>query len=140
MSDSKILLTFKDDEGNYQIESVWATKQGEYYRIDNIPFSAPNIALHDVVSVEEDDGALYFEELIEASNHSTIQMIIFDESKVSQIGKVIEGLKCSWEGSHLKNLIAVDVPPNISYKVVKEYLDKGEKESRWSYKEACLGQ
>jgi hypothetical protein len=140
MSDSKILLTFKDDEGNYQIESVWATKQGEYYRIDNIPFSAPNIALHDVVSVEEDDGALYFDELIEASKHSTIQMIIFDESKVSQIGKVLEDLKCSWEGSHLKNLIAVDVPPDVSYKVVKEYLDKGEKESRWSYKEACLGQ
>lgn len=36
----------------------------------------------------------FFEELIEASNHSTIQMIIFDESKVSQIGKVLEDLKC----------------------------------------------
>ncbi|MBT1689153.1 hypothetical protein KK078_21485 [Fulvivirgaceae bacterium PWU37] len=36
--------------------------------------------------------------------------------------------------------MAVDVPPNVSYKVIKEYLDKGEKESRWSYKEACLGQ
>jgi hypothetical protein len=140
MSDSKILLTFKDDEGNYQTESVSATKQGEYYRIDNIPFLAPNIALHDVVSVEEVDGALYFEELIEASNHSTIQMIIFNDSEVSQIGKELEALKCSWEGSHLKNLIAIDVPPNVSYQVVKEYLGKGEKENQWSYKEACLGQ
>jgi len=140
MSDSKILLTFEDEGGNYQTESVWATKQGEYYRIDNIPFLAPSIALHDVVSVEEDDGALYFNELIEASNHSTIQMIIFNEGEVPQIGRELEVLNCSWEGSHIKNLIAIDVPNDVSYQVVKEYLDKGEEENRWSYKEACLGQ
>jgi Domain of unknown function (DUF4265) len=64
MSNSKILLTYKNDEGGYSIESVWATKEGEYYRINNIPFFAPNIALDDLVSAEEDDGALYFDSLI----------------------------------------------------------------------------
>lgn len=140
MSDSKILLTFKDDEGTYQTESVWATKQGEYYRIDNIPFLASNIGLHDIVSVEEEDGALYFDELVKASNHSTIQMIIFDEGEVALIGKELENIGCTWEGSHLKNLIAIDVPKEVPYIIVKEYLDKGENENRWSYKEACLGQ
>jgi|SRR6185312_11751572 len=138
MSDAKILLTYKDDEGNYQVESVWATKRGSYYEINNIPFFAPNIALGDLISAEEDGGALYFDELIEPSGHSTIQLMIFKEEGVMQVGKELEKLGCTWEGSNIKTLISVDVPKDTSYSIIKEYLDKGEKENRWSYKEACL--
>lgn len=138
MSDSKILLTYKNEDGEFDVESVWATKEGEYYRINNIPFFAPNIALEDVVSAEEDDGALYFDSLIEPSGHSTVQMIIFEENKVIETGKQLEEMGCTWEGSHIKALISVDVPKEVSYYDVKQYLDKGEQEGRWSYKEACL--
>ena len=138
MSDSKVLLTYKDKEGNYQIESLWSTKEGDYYRINNIPFLAPNIALDDLVSVEEDGGELHFDKLIEASGHSTIQMIIFNKKDVSIIGKELECLGCGWEGSHIEPLISIDIPKEANYSVIKKYLDKGENENRWSYKEACL--
>jgi hypothetical protein len=138
MSDNKVLLTYKDEEGNYQIESLWATKEGGYYRMDNIPFLAPNIALNDLVSVEEDDGELHFDKLIEASGHSTIQMIIFNKGEVLNIGKELENFGCTWEGSHIETLIAIDIPKEIDYSVVKKYLDKGENENRWSYRESCL--
>jgi hypothetical protein len=137
MNDIKILLTYKDDEGNYKIESVWATKEGEYYKINNIPFFATNIALNDILSVEEDHGALYFVKLIEPSGHNAIQMIIFDENEVMKIGKELEQFGCTWESSHIKTLIAIDIPKEISYTGVKQCLDKGEKDGRWSYKEAC---
>src|ERR1700761_1953400 len=113
MSDSKILLTYKDDEGGYKTESVWATKEGSYYRINNIPFFATNVALDDLVSAEEDNGALYFESLIEPSGHSAVQMIIFDENEVMKIGRELEELGCTWEGSHIKTLISIDVPKEI---------------------------
>lgn len=138
MSDSKILLTYKNEEGGYQIESVWATKEGEYYRINNIPFFATNVALNDLVSAEKDGDALYFDALIQASGHSTLQMFIFNEDEVMKVGKELEGYGCTWEGSHIKNLISIDVPEHFSYILIKEYLDKGEKEERWTYKEACL--
>lgn len=138
MSDSKVLLTYKDDEGKYQVESVWATKQGDYYRIDNIPFFAPNIALGDLVGVEKDEGELHFDKLVQPSGHSTIQMVIFEESKVLQVGSELVKLGCTWEGSHIKKLISVDVPKDIDYSVIKNYLDKGENEKHWSYKESCL--
>jgi hypothetical protein len=138
MSDSKILLTYINDDGNIQMESVWATKEGDYYRINNMPFLAPNIALNDLISVEEDDGALYFDSLVQPSGHSTIQIIFFDEKIVMETGREFEHMGCTWEGSHLKTLISVDIPKEINYKKVKEYLDKGENECRWSYKEACL--
>ena len=138
MSNNKILLTYKDDDGNYKIESVWATKEGDNYRINNIPFFATNIALNDLVSAKEDDGGLYFDRLIEPSGHSAVQMIIFDEKEVMQIGKELEQFGCTWEGSHIKTLIAIDIPKEILYSAVNQYLDKGEKNGRWSYKEACL--
>src|ERR1700744_6599683 len=138
MSDSKILLTYKDDEGGYKVESVWATKEGPYYRINNFPFFAPNIALDDLVSAEEDDGALYFDSLIEPSGHSAVQMIIFDENGVGEIGKDLEGWGCTWEGSHVKNLIAIDIPKEVNYALIKQYLDKGEHAGLWWDKEACL--
>ena len=138
MSDTKILLTYKNDEGSYDVESVWATKEGGYYRINNIPFFAPNIALDDLVSAEVEDDALYFDSLIEPSGHSTVQMIIFNEDEVMQIGKDLEALGCTWEGSHIKTLISVDIPKEVHYTTVKKYLENGEKGARWSYREACL--
>ncbi|SPP99998.1 conserved hypothetical protein [Candidatus Sulfobium mesophilum] len=138
MSDCKILLTYLDSEGNCRMESVWATSVGAYYKIDNIPFFAPNIALGDLVSVEEDEGELHFDRLIEPSGHSTIQMIFFNESDVVRIAKVLEGFGCTWEGSHIRSLISVNVPKEVNYISVRNYLEIGEKEGRWSYKEACL--
>ena len=99
---------------------------------------APSIALDDLVSVEEEDGALYFDSLVQSSGHSTIQVVFFDEKILMETGRELEQMGCTWEGSHLKTLISVDIPEEVDYKVVKEYLDKGENESRWSYKEACL--
>ena len=54
-------------------------------------------------------------------------MIIFDEKEIMQIGKELEQLGCTWEGSHIKTLIAIDIPKEISYTVVKQYLDKVRK-------------
>lgn len=102
ISDSKVLFTYKDEGGKYLAESLWASKEGTYYRIDNIPFLVSNIALNDLVSVEE-DGTLYFDSLIKASAHSVVQLAIFNENDVLKIGKEFEARGCSWEGSHIKN-------------------------------------
>lgn len=135
----KILLTYKD-ETEYKVERVWATKLGNYYRIDNIPFFAKNVALGDVVSVEEDESKdLFFDRLIESSGNSVIQMIIFDERSVGEVGKHLESLGCGWEGSHIANYISVNVPKDVSYSKVKSFLDEGEKQGKWEYREACLG-
>lgn len=138
MRDTKILLTYKDDEGNYQIESVWATKEGDYYRINNIPFLASNIALNDLVKAEEDSGALYFEELIKASGHSVVQIIILIDETKDMLTSELETRRCTWEGSHLNSLISVDVPSDVDYFSLKKYLDNGEQNGFWTYKEACL--
>jgi hypothetical protein len=134
----KVLLVYQDVD-EYKIESVWASKLGDYYRIENIPFFAKNIAFGDIVSVEDDNGALYFDSLIEASGHSVVRIIMFDENDFSDVTKSIEAMGCSWEGSHIKTLISVDIPPEISYNKVKAYLETDRSKGRFDYQEACLG-
>lgn len=108
--------------------------------IKNIPFFAPNIAYDDKISVEEEDGYLYFYELIESSEHSTIQIVFLDNTKADQIIREIESLGCSWEGFNKQEIIAVDVPPDIDYKKVKEYLNNKSDGNILDYKEACLSE
>ncbi|SFW87386.1 DUF4265 domain-containing protein [Chitinophaga sancti] len=137
-TDVKIKLVYKDFDGNIKIESVWAEKVGDYYKILNVPFFAGNIAYGDIVSIDEEEGEMYFDELIEPSGHSTIQMIIYDKNGVSRIGEELVALGCDWEGSHLEGYISVDVPATISYIPIKEYLEQGKLKNLWDYKEACL--
>ncbi|MBO9202787.1 MULTISPECIES: DUF4265 domain-containing protein [Niastella] len=136
----KVHFVYSNDEGNIETESMWAEKVGDYYKILNTAFFAPNIAYGDIVKVEDDDGVLYFDELIEESGHSTIQMIIFDKDHQSMIEDEIVKFGCGWEGSHIKNYISIDVPSEVSYARFREYLMKGRMESRWDFKEACLSQ
>jgi hypothetical protein len=134
----KVLLVYKDLEENIQTESVWAEKVGDNYKVLNIPFFAPNLAYGDIIKVEDDDGILYFDELVEESGHSTIQMIIFDNENQRKVEEDLIKLGCDWEGSHLENYISIDVPDTVSYSEIKEYLNKGRANKKWDYKEACL--
>ena len=58
--------------------------------MDSIPFYAPNLALNDVFSVEEDEGILYFDQLIRMSGHSTIQLVFFKETEVNESLAILE--------------------------------------------------
>jgi hypothetical protein len=91
----KTYLTYKDDEDLYKVESVWARVEGNYFRIDNIPFFAPNIAYNDLVSAELEDGGLQYEKMIEPSGHSTIQLVIADGRSQLETGYDFEELGCS---------------------------------------------
>ena len=135
---AKILLEYEDGD-DMTLESVWATPVGEHYRIENIPFYATSVAYGDVVSVEDREGELFFDDLIEASGHSVIQIIFFDKKDVEQVTQDLVNLGCDWEGSHISTYIAVDVPSTVSYQTVRAYLDQRASEKVLGFKEACLG-
>jgi len=134
----KIKFVYYDLEGELAIESVWASKNGEYYKIKNIPFFAPNIAYDDIISVEHDNGELFFDEIIKESGNSTVQIIIFNENDIEETTKKIESFECGWEGSHLKGYISVNVPCKILYTPFKIFLKDQSEKGVLDYKEACL--
>ena len=139
-NDFKINLVYHDLEGNIAIERIWAEKENEYYRVKNIPFFAPNIAFNDLICVENDEGELYFDSLIEPSGHSTVQIIFFKSEYCKQVTTALNGLKCDWEGSHVKEYISVDIPINTNYFEVKDYLNRQREDGILDYQEACLAE
>ncbi len=61
----KVLLTYKDEE-DIKIESVWAIAlDNDYYKIANIPFFANNVAYGDIITAENDNGELYYDDLLQ---------------------------------------------------------------------------
>lgn len=120
------------------IESAWAKKVKNGYQLDNILFYAKNYSWRDIVSVEEVEGELFVTGLVQENGHSTIRVLLSDVSEVPKIRKGLKELGCSSELSNMDNLIAVDIPPHVSYSVICNYLNQGESEEKWEYQEACI--
>ena len=138
VGDYKIKIVYRDLEDKIATEGVWAEKEGEYYRLKNIPFFAHNLAYDDLISVEIDDGEMFFDSLIEPSGHSTIQIVFFNMLYFEMVTEDLVRFNCSWEGSHLKEYISVDVPKTVEYLQVRKYLEQKRKENTLDFKEACL--
>ena len=138
MLDSKLILPYKDDEGVIRGEAVLAIREGSYYRIKSIPVHASKIALYDLIGIRKREGVLYFHKVIESSGRSVIQMIVFRDRQIKAIGKDLEQFGCLWQRGDDKHSIAFDVPKLVPYRPIKDWLDQGEQEQRWGYREACL--
>lgn len=140
MKHEKILFEHENSpEGGYGIESVWAIPISDcQYKIDNILFYAPEYSLGDIVSVENREGELFVNGLIEESGHSTVRIIFNDINDVQETRIYLKQLGCDSEISETPILISLDIPPSVNYKQIKSYLDKGEKLLKWAYEEACI--
>ena len=135
----KILFEYDDFEGNYAIESAWAERTDNGYKLCNILFYATQCSWGDIVKVENRNGERYVIDLVEESGHSTVRIIFHYEDCIQATMKELENMECSWEGGNVSILFSVDIPPDVDYyKVVKPFLSKGEAGDLWGYEESCL--
>ena len=134
---SKILFPhdFFDEPG---VESAWAKKVELGYQLDNILFYAKNYALNDIIEAKEIDGVLYADELIQESGHSTVRVLLDNTEDVQSLRTELESMGCSTELSNLPKLVALDIPPEISYSHIQGYLDRGMEDGKWEYQEAAI--
>jgi len=140
MSHIKVRFAFTNSYGETEVESLWAKKCDGGLEMDNVPFHVKEVALGDVIATEEDkDGLLWFSRLVKASGHSTVQLWLAEQEDVSAVREKLRQMGCISELSELPRLIAVDVPPEISYDEVKIYLEEGAARGIFDYQEACLG-
>lgn len=137
----KVVFKFFDEEINELItESVWALKVGKYYKIDNIPFYAYHYATEDIVEVVDENGELKVSKLIEASGNSTIR-ILFDEiNELDRIKSELDLMECDSEISRNNKMLAVNIPKEVVYKKIKEYLDFLEDAGDLQYEESCISE
>lgn len=134
----KILFEYTDFNDAYAIESAWAEKIGDHYKLNNILFYAPEYSWGDIVSVEEKDGELFVTGLIEESGHTTVRIIFYDEEVLEPTVTWLQKMGCSYEGSNISSLIAVDIPSAVDYSLIRQFLDEGERNEKWGFEESCL--
>ncbi len=140
----KILFDLEQDEDGYppaSAETLWAVPVGEgLFKIDNIPFFVLGIAVGDVVSAVPEEGVFRFKDVVQTSGHGTLRVVVHDPSDVPAVHALFKQMGCSTEQSHLPRLIAIDVPPSVSWDELKRVLDSGREQERWGYEEACLAE
>lgn len=139
----KLIVPLEKEEDDYppvEYEELWSTPMGEgRFRVENIPFFAKGLARGDIVLAVAEDEVLRLQEVVEASGHSTLRLLVKDEDSVPEVVERFEHLGCDTEVTFGK-LVALDVPPSVSLDDVREKLDLGDAQSQWEYEEACIFQ
>ncbi len=136
----KVLFVQKKDNSELETESLWCIKDGDFYMVDNIPFIAKRIALGDIIKAEydEDEKAYYFDDFVAISGNSTIRLYFDNIDIIEGVRKELESFGCESEAFLGRKIVAVNIPKDVNYKPIKDYLEKGEHENKWEYEEACL--
>lgn len=138
----KIVFPLPKDDDGYppdDVESLWASPRLDgTFTIDNVPFFVRGVSSGDVVTAYSRCDRLIFGNLVSEGGHSTIRVLVSDESSAQQVREDLRNLGCSSELSHIPGLIAVDVPPSVRYAVIRTFLERGEAAGRWEYEEGCI--
>ncbi|MFW1944209.1 DUF4265 domain-containing protein [Acinetobacter guillouiae] len=142
MSVEKIIVPYYNMDNILSKEIVFGRKIGlDKYVIENIPLYAPNLALGDILLVEKlDDEQLYFEDLLETSENSTIRIVFFnyDPIIVQKILKEIEGYSINWVGFFGGSYYSLNINKDLDYKKIKLFLEGNSK--IMDYQESCLSE
>lgn len=139
---AKIAFRLVRDEDGYppaDWEHLWARAVGaDLYLIDNTPFFVYGISFGDTVKAEPESGLLVYKQTVKRSLHSTLRVMVFREDQVDQLREMLASLGCPTELSHIRGLVAVDVPPAVSFPLVRALLGEGEERGDWEYEESAL--
>jgi hypothetical protein len=115
-----------------QIETPWAQRVGDCFRIDNLPWLAYGISDDDIVEGAPTDAEGLFEFVrVRTPSGNRLIRLIFDESVASQ--PVLDDLVtmgCHYEGYN-QRYVAVSIPPNVDLGMVVAYVE--ERVPRWEY-------
>ncbi|WP_444994270.1 DUF4265 domain-containing protein [Aliikangiella sp. IMCC44359] len=124
-----IELTPEQSEGlPVSTESLWFLKEGDFYRLINIPFFIDNLSIEDLVSISKKNSGNYeIEKIIEKSGNSTIWVTLNDEEKGLNILNQLHSLGCGFEGGVLNNYYTINIPEKISINDVDNIIGNAEK-------------
>ena len=96
-------------ESNYppdDWEILWGKEIGNgLFSIDSVPFFIRGVSSGDVVSVDQFEDKLCFKKLVHPSGHSTLRVIVFDESEVAGVREMLKQMGCDTEQSHIPTAV-----------------------------------
>ena len=139
----KIMIKFHSNLlDEYTVESLWAEvidSEKGHYKLDNIPFYAP-VACDDIVFAvfDEIEENLIYQETITYSGNSTVQIVMLDKTmETNNLRENLEKLGCKSE-KFAESFFVLNIPRDLDYIPVKNYLEDLEQKGVIAYAEPCL--
>lgn len=122
----------------FKAETIWAEALGDnLYKLKNSPFFADNISYGDIVfaAQPEEGSELLFKSVRERSRNSTYRIMLAGDTTRQTFDEHIQPLldkNCTY-ALYKDYQFALNVPPEVEFRLVDELLTKGEKEGLWFY-------
>ena len=139
---ARIIIPLEVDEDGYPpfaSERIWASETADgLYSVDNIPFYARRIALGDLVAVERVDDAIYFRNVVQPSENSTVRVVFLDKGQKCSFENGLRAIDCDWEGDQDRGLLAINVPSAAHHRALMGLIERCGGEESVDYEESAL--
>jgi len=133
----EVSLVYKEDQ-EYKIEKVNIEQYGIYYQIKGVPAFANGVAYNDIISVECENEQLFFNELIEVSGHSVIHIVVLKPKNSALFFANLISFDIGINYLHNNLYLVIDVPKNIFYKDLRDFLIKESEVGNISVSESSV--
>ena len=110
----KVLFRYSGFSTDNEIECMWTLLKLNDFQLDNIPLYTRDVSFGDMVSADEMHGQLHMKALLKSSGHSTIRILLLENDEFKDTDKYLEDVGLPLERSEMNDLIALDIPPEIS--------------------------
>jgi len=125
---AKVLFRVPNEDGTAEVETLWAYDLGDdQYKLDNCPFYAYGVSLHDVVYApfDADEGRATFQRVVSKSGNRTVR-VVFDPpiepgNRSDEVLKGLVALGCDYERANSKYVV-VNTPSGVELTAVRDYL------------------
>jgi hypothetical protein len=109
------------------VERLWGEKTAvpSEVRLLNVPFFARGVAYRDLIHVrpDHDRRELVFDRLNGESGHSAVRITLLRKGTRGDVEAHLREEGCLWEtAARFPSLLAVDVPPEVDYPALREWL------------------
>lgn len=126
----KITIQLTDDQmGDYPVstESLWFDKEGDYFRLKNVPFFIDNLSYDDLVEIRQCSSDTYeIINIVSPSKNSTVWLCINGDDAAKTILDGMKQLGCIVEGGVLYGYYAMNIPADTNFDEVYSLIEKGQ--------------
>lgn len=115
--------------GDYPVstESLWFDKEGDFFRLKNVPFFIDNLSYDDLVEIRKSSGDGYeIVNLVCQSKNSTVWLCVNDIDRAKPILDNIKNLGCLIEGGVLYGYYAINIPSDADFDSVISLIEDGQ--------------
>lgn len=106
--------------------------------MDSVPFYVKLISSGDVVAASYVDRQLTFRNFLAAGGHSTVRVIAYDVDRVAELRSKLADLGCATELGNVPSFFSVDVPAEINFSAVVNFLERHSGQGVLDYEEASI--